>query len=168
MEDPYQNPPFSVLIVERHVALAKPIFFCLDYQSPPPEIRGGLSALPCKSTTRAIAEQEETGGLQACGPAEGLQLGGAVPFPQSLTIWKIWARPASLLQAGLLLPRHEWDRHTPGPSRERVGLEPGELGALDSRWVTLCIICNWDRPSAIFMMATFQDKMREGPSHLRA
>ena len=91
-----------------------------------------------------------------------------MPFPQSLAIRKIWAPPAALMQAGLLLPQCDWDRHTPGPSRERVGLEPGEVGALDSRWATLCLIRNWDRPSAIFLMATFQAKIGQGPSHLRA
>ena len=91
-----------------------------------------------------------------------------MPFPQSLTIRKIWAPPAALMQAGLLLPQRDWDRHAPGPSRERVGLELGEVGALDSRWATLCLIRNWDRPSAIFKMATFQDKFGQGPSHLRA
>ena len=91
-----------------------------------------------------------------------------MPFPQSLTIRKIWAPPAALMQAGQLLPQRDWDRQTPGPSRERIGLEPGEVGALDNRWATLCLIRNWDRPSAIFKMATFRAKIGQGPSHLRA
>ena len=72
-----------------------------------------------QSITRAIAEQEETGGLQACGPMEGLRLGGA------------WGRLASLRFPPFFGPRPVTSVRPASPA-DRV-FSPGRSRDLKSR-----------------------------------
>jgi hypothetical protein len=78
------------------------------------------------------------------------------PSSRIPAIWKICTRAATLLGAGLLLSPSEWDRHTPGPSRGRVGLKPGETGANDSRRAALWGVCNWKGPGPFRHLRDFR------------